>query len=68
MSKRVNENHRAGMKKEVADMIVELLEQAESTLNPNDTWDTLTGVFVALSKEAGKKLPDWIYGEENERD
>ena len=36
----------------------------EATLHPPDTWDTLTGVYVALSKATGRKLPDWIYGEE----
>ena len=36
----------------------------EANLRPDDKWDTLTGVFVALSKAAGRELPDWIYGEE----
>lgn len=93
---KMNENRRAEMKQEVAEMIVELLDRAykeiypqssvlisnwrdldntvtakdngdqshEAKLHPNDTWDTLTGVFVALSKATGRKLPDWIYGEE----
>lgn len=37
-------------------------ERYVAELHPNDTWDTLTGVFVALSKATGRKLPDWIYG------
>lgn len=41
-------------------------EGYDAKLHPDDTWDTLTGVFVALSKAAGRKLPDWIYGEKNE--
>ena len=36
----------------------------KATLSPSDTWDTLTGVYVALSKATGRKLPDWIYGGE----
>lgn len=36
----------------------------DAHLSPNDTWDTLTGVFVALSKATGHKLPDWIYIDE----
>ena len=93
---RENENHRSDMKREIADMIVELLDKEDkencpqsavsifnwrdldntvtasdnvnkshtATLSPNDTWDTLTGVYVALSKATGRKLPDWIYGRE----
>ena len=89
---RVNENHRADMKREVAEMIVELLDKDgkhdglfltswedddktvgvhsidnkiyKATLSPSDTWDTLTGVYVALCKATGRKLPDWIYGGE----
>ena len=90
---KMNENHRAEIKQEVAEMIVELLDRAERNehesllltnyrridnsirmnpfdgqrydahLSPSDTWDTLTGVYVALSKATGRKLPDWIYGE-----
>lgn len=41
-------------------------EGYDATLHPDDTWDTLTGIFVALSKAAGRKLPDWIYGEIDE--
>ena len=39
-------------------------EYHAATLSPSDTWDTLTGVYVALSKATGRKLPDWIYGDE----
>lgn len=91
---KMSENHRADMKQEVAEMIVELLDREgkencfrssvsifnwryldntvtasgngnkshTATLSPSDTWDTLTGVYVALSKATGRKLPDWIYG------
>lgn len=41
-------------------------EGYDAKLHPDDTWDTLTGVFVALSKAAGRKLPNWIYGEIDE--
>lgn len=41
-------------------------EGYDAKLHPDDTWDTLTGVFVALSKAAGCKLPNWIYGEIDE--
>lgn len=37
--------------------------QHTATLSPDDTWDTLTGVYVALCKATGRKLPDWIYGD-----
>lgn len=39
----------------------------KSTLSPSDTWDTLTGLYVALSKATNRKLPDWIYGKEDKR-
>lgn len=46
---------------------MKILEKKENVVTKgkvNNLWDTLTGVFVALSKATGRRLPGWIYGEE----
>ena len=36
-----------------------------AALAEGDEWDTLTGLYVALSKATKRKLPDWIYEKES---
>lgn len=36
-----------------------------AALAKSDEWDTLTGLFVALSKATNRKLPEWIYEKES---
>lgn len=45
-------------------VVMDVKRSGVAICSHRDNPDTLTGVYVALSKAAGRKLPDWIYGEE----